>query len=517
MRSLLAPLSLLACLTLAAPVDAGPRKGPGALDRSFAGDGRAVVDLGGTSSVVDLAVQEQGRILVLTRQPGSNGALVALTRRGALDTSFASAGRLQLGFRPVDLVLAPIGEIYVTGERPGGGLVMRLSSEGVVDSKYGVAAVPTAAGAALQPDGKIVVGVLRSIAQPSPLADRWQVGATRLLRSGAPDPSFGSGGVALVATNAYSAGVPEVGVREDGMISVFSILASSDLKDKGSRWIVRLQPSGAPDPTLATPRRTAMDATAFAPGRLAFLPRLGNSVWANRADFDTTGREGDSEFVVGRLDSRGRADDSFGGDGETITDFGGREDGATAVTADRSGRTLAAGYTQASLANARLALARYTRGGRLDRGFGRGGRAVTGFAGASVRPDAIAVQGNGRIVVAASGGFSAFPAPPASVSSSIYLARFKGGTDRTPPRIRLAPIGDGRCAGRASTLRVRVIDVSTLARVTVRVDGKLVRATRSQRFRVRLRLDRAEHLIRIHARDAAGNRFTRTHRLLACG
>jgi hypothetical protein len=34
---------------------------------------------------------------------------------------------------------------------------------------------------------------------------------------------------------------------------------------------------------------------------------------------------------------------------------------------------------------------------------------------------------------------------------------------------------------------------------------------------VRLRFGRAERVIRIHARDAAGNRFTRTHRLLACG
>src|SRR4051794_26917218 len=91
--------------------------------------------------------------------------------------------------------------------------------------------------------------------------------------------------------------------------------------------------------------------------------------------------------------------------------------------------------------------------------------------------------------------------------------------DRTAPRIRLAGVPHGHCVARGFRVRVRVIDASPLARVRLRLDGRLLRSTAAARFtrRIPVRgLRPGRHRLSVAARDAAGNRARRAVRFRRC-
>lgn len=98
--------------------------------------------------------------------------------------------------------------------------------------------------------------------------------------------------------------------------------------------------------------------------------------------------------------SDGSLDPAFSGDGLVQTDFGnGLEDQAHAVAVQPDGKTVAAGHSIVA-GRYQVALARYTVDGSLDAGFGTGG-----LVRLDVGPDndaalAVAVQPDGKIVIA---------------------------------------------------------------------------------------------------------------------
>jgi uncharacterized delta-60 repeat protein len=101
----------------------------------------------------------------------------------------------------------------------------------------------------------------------------------------------------------------------------------------------------------------------------------------------------------------GDLDPSFGSGGVVTTSFGaGSFATGQAVTLTRRGRRIVvAGQLEPASGPPRMALARYTRGGRLDRRFGAGGLVQTAFAGAA-SADAVAADRHGRIVAAGTSG-----------------------------------------------------------------------------------------------------------------
>ncbi len=97
----------------------------------------------------------------------------------------------------------------------------------------------------------------------------------------------------------------------------------------------------------------------------------------------------------------GDLDPSFGSGGVLTTSFGaGTFATGQAVAMTRRGRRIiVAGQLQPASGRPRMALARYTRAGRLDRRFGNGGLAQTAFPGAA-SAFAVGVDGRDRIVAA---------------------------------------------------------------------------------------------------------------------
>jgi hypothetical protein len=101
-------------------------------------------------------------------------------------------------------------------------------------------------------------------------------------------------------------------------------------------------------------------------------------------------------------------------------------------------------------------------------------------------------------------------APPAAPAAA----------DRRRPRVSVrTTFGPRRCVRRATTISVRITDQTQLQSVRVSVDGRRVRSTAANRFRVRVparRLRRGLHTVRVVATDGAGNRTVTVRRFRVC-
>jgi uncharacterized delta-60 repeat protein len=119
-------------------------------------------------------------------------------------------------------------------------------------------------------------------------------------------------------------------------------------------------------------------------------------------------------FMLTRYNTDGTPDRSFGGDGIVTTDFGVPAE-ALAVAIQKNGKIVAAGYAGEG-SERTFALARYNANGTLDASFGRKGRVSAALGGGDYTGYALAIQPNGKIVVAG--------AHAEGESSSFALARY---------------------------------------------------------------------------------------------
>jgi uncharacterized delta-60 repeat protein len=108
--------------------------------------------------------------------------------------------------------------------------------------------------------------------------------------------------------------------------------------------------------------------------------------------------ENAGDFAVIRLERDGKLDTSFGAGGKVLTDFDGRSDEAHAIAVDENGKIVVAG-SSASAGKNDFALVRYTENGELDADFGDGGKVLTSFTDDSDSAFALILEPGGKIVV----------------------------------------------------------------------------------------------------------------------
>ncbi len=109
--------------------------------------------------------------------------------------------------------------------------------------------------------------------------------------------------------------------------------------------------------------------------------------------------------IAGALAASGDLDKSFGSGGKVLTDFGSAgPDDAHAVAVQPDGKIVVAGYTRKNgTGDLDFALARYTTSGELDSSFGSGGIVETDLgSGSDDLAEAVAVRPDGKILVAGS-------------------------------------------------------------------------------------------------------------------
>ena len=108
---------------------------------------------------------------------------------------------------------------------------------------------------------------------------------------------------------------------------------------------------------------------------------------------------GSNNFALARYNANGSLDTSFDGDGKLTTDFGGGTDLAFALALQADGKIVAAGEATVT-SNIDFALARYNANGSLDTTFSSDGKLVTDFSAGYDHGSAVAVQADGKIIVA---------------------------------------------------------------------------------------------------------------------
>lgn len=115
------------------------------------------------------------------------------------------------------------------------------------------------------------------------------------------------------------------------------------------------------------------------------------------------------DFIVARYNTNGTLDKRFGNNGKITTDFFRNVDQINALAIQPDGKIVVAGVAQLAGNGGTprvFALARYTSDGRLDPGFGNGGSLTTSFGGTFAAASAIMVQPDGKIVVAGTSDFN---------------------------------------------------------------------------------------------------------------
>jgi uncharacterized delta-60 repeat protein len=116
---------------------------------------------------------------------------------------------------------------------------------------------------------------------------------------------------------------------------------------------------------------------------------------------------GTGDFLLVRYNTNGSLDTTFGGGaGSVTTDFASRGDSAGAVALQADGKIVVAGVASFSSTDDRFALARYNTDGSLDPTFDGDGKVTTEFAPGSEGAGAVVIQADGRIVAAGSASFS---------------------------------------------------------------------------------------------------------------
>jgi uncharacterized delta-60 repeat protein len=120
---------------------------------------------------------------------------------------------------------------------------------------------------------------------------------------------------------------------------------------------------------------------------------LGGSVLIHTPDFLT------SDFAVARLNSDGTPDMTFSDDGLATVDFDGHRDAAGAIALQADGKIVLAGGTGVNSSDRAFALARFNDDGTLDTSFNGDGTQETNLFAGPEQAREIVVQANGKIVI----------------------------------------------------------------------------------------------------------------------
>jgi uncharacterized delta-60 repeat protein len=283
------------------------------------------------------------------------------------------------------------------------GTAVVVAVPGSLDSSFGrggrvfasFSRFDTASGVAVQRDGGVLVG--------GRVAGR--ISIVRFDRRGRLDRAFGSGGLVRKAVGADpEEGSVPVALQPDGKI-VFAGATGDLNRDRqlgdGALAVYRLFPDGRPDPAFGSRGTVLLRQRYELLGAELAIDRAGRIVVATRFQGSNGG------LLVLRLTSRGRLDPAFGRRGEQEVGFGGQSFLASAAT-DGKGRVYVAG---ADLARRTLSVLRLTSRGSLDPGFGSGGIARLPHRGVLALPAAVAVQRDGRVLLAGDERYSDTTSP----------------------------------------------------------------------------------------------------------
>jgi uncharacterized delta-60 repeat protein len=379
----------------------------GALDPSFDSDGMVTTDFNGLSDYgYALARQTDGRLVVagnVTTIAGTDLALARYDTSGGLDAGFDGDGRVITNlFGSSDqgqaILVQPDGKLVLVGSVGGGGGtdfgVARYYSNGNPDSSFDIEGHLStdingfddyAFAATVQPDGKLVVaGAANDGAYDNFVLVRYNP-------DGDLDITFDGDGIVVMDYAGYIDQIYAILVQSDGKLVVAGQVETATSLDFA---LARYHPDGSLDTTFGSNGWTVTDFFGKNDCARALVQQLdGKLVVAGYANDGV-----DYSFAVARYSVDGSPDPTFDGDGRVVTEFGGGDDLAYALTLQTDSKIVVVGWTFNGVNND-FALARYNPNGSLDSTFDGDGRVITDITGNADYLTAVGMQPNGKIMV----------------------------------------------------------------------------------------------------------------------
>jgi len=379
------------------------------LDPAFGSAGIASTAFGGYGAAARVVVQADGRIVAAGQTALGEFALARYTTSGALDTSFNGTGKVtttpsgSCSGQARALALQADGKIVVAGAScpnftsTRNFTVYRYNTDGSLDTSFGSA-------------GKTTVNFYAGASEANAVAVQgssiWVAGyagsgfaLARLTSGGTLDYSFGGGtGTVTSSVGTGSAFANSLIIQADGKPVLAGYASSSGTVFALARYTT----SGALDATFGSGGKVLTNVAGTSAGNAAIATSLaiqsdGNLVAAGYAKSTSAGPY---RFAVVRYTGTGALDSYFGsGTGKVVTAIGSGDAVGGDVAIDASGGIIVGGYSNAG-SYRQLTLNRYDSFGNQDASFGP---VVTAVGSANAAVQGLAIQSDGKVVVAGYG------------------------------------------------------------------------------------------------------------------
>ena len=391
----------------------------GSLDVNFASGGKLITDFGATDDYINsLAVQPDGKIIAggyaynYSNNSNSGFVMARYNANGTSDLSFNKTGKLTENLHQGYTVynstaIQTDGKIITTGYTWTGSnynfVTARYNVSGSLDKSFGRGGVVStnfgnsdcfASSAAIQSNGKIIVA-----------GEVWNgsnndFAVARYNTNGSLDSTFGTGGRLTADLSANDDFASAVIIQPDEKIVVAGYL-NSGTESNVDFVLARYKPNGKPDSTFGTYGSQTTDFNLS--NDFAYSAALQNDGKIVVAGYTGTGTENNADFALVRYNSNGSVDTSFNGNGRQTTDFDLADDYLNSIAIQSDGKIVAGGHT-GNYGIYRFALTRYNTNGSLDNKFNGSGKKATDFGFSDVSVNAVAVQGDGKIIIGGSSG-----------------------------------------------------------------------------------------------------------------
>ena len=389
----------------------------GGLDSSFGGDGKVRTDFSDRAdAATSIAVQTNGKIVVAgISGDGSSNPKFALARYntdGSLDATFGGDGEVRTDFTTRydgawGVAIDSTGKIVAAGDAGLGSgnskfAVARYNSDGSLDTSFGGDGKVTTqftsrddpvAGLTIAAGDKILVSGGAAFTGSNP-----KFAVARYNTNGSLDETFGGDGRVTTDLTAGRDYANAVAVQTDGKILAAGL--GSPSQGRASFALVRYRDTGALDTTFSRDGKVLTNFTSWNDsGQNIAIQPTDEIVVAGIAGSGGA----DPAFALVRYTPAGRLDATFGGDGKVKTQFTGGYDAAYDLALQADGKIVAGG--EAAGSGVRFAAARYGSDGALDTTFGGDGRVTTDFTAQADFALAVALDLNGKLVLAGGAGW----------------------------------------------------------------------------------------------------------------
>jgi uncharacterized delta-60 repeat protein len=365
-----------------------------------------------------------GLALVLATAPA------ARTAPGDLDPTFGGDGVVRTDLTPAEddgfaVAIQPDGKIVVAGEKGIGGAnprfaIVRYETNGSLDPSFGGGDGKVSIDFTPGDDFPYVVRIQANgkivVAGTADYFGRnSRFALARLTSDGSLDPAFGGDGTVMTdVTPSYDA-LNGMALHPNGKIVVVGSVSAGS--DNGKIGVLRYRFDGSLDPTFGGDGIVLADPTPTYDDGLAIgVEADGQIVVAGGAGFDGP----NERFVALAYQPDGSLDPTFGGDGKVVTDLTWKADVPFGLAIQDDGKIVVAGGAALGFhTDPKFALVRYERDGSLDPTLKGDGTVITNFTPFDDGAYGVAIDPDGNIVAAGLAGNNG-PAPRFAVVR--YLA-----------------------------------------------------------------------------------------------